>query len=252
MAEIFKKSVQETLQAAIQAIKGQDSIYNILLIGETSSGKTSFLNLMCNCALVQTLGFQVDLKAFHAFNDFDLENAKSRAMASKTNDAKSYDTEFGNMKIRMVDTPGFGDSRGMEEDKLHVSRIIEALKREEYVNCVCLIVNGRRSRMSATLKYVLSEVTAILPKNVVDRVIIVFTNTSDPLDLNFEIGELELYFGKRVEKFFTIENPYCKFEKAKNQQKNLSKDTIARSLQKGFAETAQTLAEMLTPFYNSL
>ena len=222
------------------------SKYKMLLIGEIGSGKTSFLNLLCNYNLVQTLGFQASLDQFRSFNDIRLENSTSRKMESKTSDAKSYLVELSDLKIGVIDTPGFGDSRGMDVDKEHIRRIIDALKREEYINCVCLVLNGRASRMSATLQYVISEVTSILPKTVVNNVIVIFTNTTGPLRLNFDLQELEKYFGRKIEHFFCIENPYCLIEKAKEKQSGLSIYMIADDLKDKFEKTAKQLDRMLT------
>ena len=222
--------------------------YKMLLIGETGSGKTSFLNLLCNCGLVQALGFTDGLAQFRNFNDIKLENARASKMESKTSDAKLYNVDLNDLKVGVIDTPGFGDSRGIKEDKLHVKRIVDSLKGEEYINCVCLTINGRQARMSATLQYVLSEVTAVLPRQVLGNVIVVFTNTSDPLDLNFDPKALNDYFGREVEseRIFFIENPYCRFEKAKVQEGKLLQDRIARSLKKSFDETGEVLTEIYT------
>ena len=148
------------------------------------------------------------------------------------------------MSIGIIDTPGFGDSRGIKEDKEHVKRIISTLKQEESINCVCLVINGRGSRMSATLKYVLSEITAILPRTVLNNVVIVFTSTADPLDLNFDTSVLTEFFGKIIENYFCIENPYCWIEKARAKKGQLSLDKIAQSLKKSFDETADPLSDM--------
>ena len=77
------------------------------------------------------------------------------------------------------------------------------LKKEDYINCVCLIINGRLSCANASLKYVLTEITAILPREILQNVIIVFTNTSDPFDLTFDINELTEYFGRPVSQELT-------------------------------------------------
>ena len=135
------------------------SPYKMLLVGENGSGKTSFLNLICNFNLFQTLDFQAGLEQFHNFNDFVMENAAAQQIESKTSDAKLYNVEFHDLKIGIIDTPGFGDSRGMEEDKKHMKRINDALKEVDCINCVCLIINGRNSRCTSTLQYVLTEVT---------------------------------------------------------------------------------------------
>ena len=221
---------------------------NMLLIGEIGSGKTSFLNLLCNCSLLQELGFAKGAGHFHDYNDIKLENPLAGKMESKTSGAKLYNLELCGIKMGVVDTPGFGDSRGMEEDKQNVDKIIDTLKEEDYLNCVCLIINGRQSRMSAALRYVLTEVTSILPKEIVSNVIVLFTTTADPLDLNFDPSQLKTFFGREIDdsRTFYIENPYCRHEKAKTQTGELLPEKITHSLQKSFDETSLVLAEMST------
>ena len=253
MFERAKEVAKGAYKAAKEAVTGKPhASYKMLLIGETGSGKTSFLNLICNCGMIQALhvGFG-DVDAFsqlRQFNAVELENAVSNQMESKTSGAKLYNVELCGIKMGVVDTPGFGDSRGIEEDKRNVAKIIDALKEEDYLNCVCLIINGRQSRMSATLRYVLTEITAILPKEIVSNVIVVFTNTADGLDLNFDLNALETFFGKEIEnsRMFCIENPYCRLDKAKKQTGKLPAEKIVRSLQKSFDETNEVLKEMST------
>ena len=221
--------------------------YKMLLIGETGSGKTSFLNLLCNSKLIEELGTKVDtkkLKQIDQYNDLEIEDSTERAMASKTSDAKFYDTELCKMRMKVIDTPGFGDSRGLEKDKENVEKIIDALRGEDYINCVCLVINGRQSRMSASLKYVLSEVSSILPKEIFNNIIVVFTNNAEPLDCNFDISELDHFFGKKIDHAFYIENPYCRIEKAKQKAGQLSVDQIAKSLRKSFVDTAESLRSL--------
>ena len=229
---------------------GWTSKYKLLLIGETGSGKTSFLNLLCNYNLVLTLGFQVGYQHFRSFNDITLENSSKRKMVSKTSDAKAYAVELGDMHIGVIDTPGFADSRGIDQDKKNVQKIIAALKTEEYINCICLVINGRQSRMTATLRYVLSEITAILPKTVINNVIVLFTNTTGYLQLNFKPEELRQYFGQDIKHMFWVENPYCLFEKAKEKQASISTDMIAESLKDEFEKTAKQLEKMLSVVRN--
>ena len=218
--------------------------FRVLLIGETGSGKTSFLNLLCNSKLIEELGTRVDgakLSRIEHYNDLKIENLSDRAMESKTSDTKLYKAEICQLKSIVIDTPGFGDSRGLEKDKENVQKIIDALKKEDYINCVCLIINGRQSRMSASLEYVLSEISTILPKEIFDNIIVVFTNSADALDSNFDIRELESIFDQKIVHEFYIENPYCRIEKAKQKAKQLSNDQIAKSLAKSFMDTAECL-----------
>lgn len=222
--------------------------YKMLLIGETGSGKTSFLNLLCNCGSVEALGRKFDsdiIALFKEFNDIKLEDAQQRQMASKTSGAKKYNVEIGNLKVGIIDSPGFGDSRGFDQDKDNAKLIIDCLEAEEFLHCICLIINGRQARMSPSLQYVLTEITSILPREVLNNIIVVFTNTADPLDLNFDPSELQHFFGQKIDDHtFYVENPYCRLEKAKAKKKQLKLDVIAASLKKSFQETADVLRNM--------
>ena len=131
-----------------------------------------------------------------------------------------YDVSVGELKVGIIDTPGFGDSRGFDEDKKNVKTIINCLKAEEYVHYICLIINGRQPRATPTLSYVLTQITAILPREVLNNVIVVFTNTDSILKLTFDTKSLQEYFGRVLprECKFCVENPYCTFENAKQRQ----------------------------------
>ena len=246
--QIYRLGVQayQGIKSAISSSKSGGSFhpYKLLLIGETGSGKTSFLNLLCNYAAIKKIGFEMGLEQLKDFNDRDLENAQSEQMESKTSGTALYNIELNDLKIGVIDTPGFGDSRGMDEDKKHIQIIIAALKEVEHLNCICLVINGRLSRMTASLRYVLAEITAILPKTVLNNVVVVFTNTANVLDLNFDLEPLHEYFGKEVEKCFFIENPYCQYEKAKKKQAKLPKGLLAKSLKEGFEKVGKELDDM--------
>ena len=218
MAKVFRLVINAFTHSSKS--NGTFHPYKLLLIGETGSGKTSFLNLLCNYGTVKELGFQTGFEQLKNFNDIELENAQSKQMESKTSGIALYNVEFNGLEIGIIDTPGFGDSRGMDEDKKHTQMIIAALKEVEHVNCVCLVINGRLCRMTASLRYVLAEITAILPKTVLDNVVVVFTSIAGVLDLNFDMQSLSEYFGKEVEKCFCIENPYCLFEKPKMKKQS--------------------------------
>ena len=231
-------------------IYASGELYKMLLIGETGSGKTSFLNFICNAERILAVGFADASNGFRPFNDIKLENAAARQMESKTSGAKLYETTICGLNVGVIDSPGFADSRGLEQDKLNAREIIEVLSSEDYVNCICLIINGRTSRITATLKYVMSEITSILPRVVLDNIIVVFTNSADALDINFDVRALEQFFGQpiRADRVFCIENPYCRFEKAREKQHSLPPEMIAESLLKMF----ESAGEMLTKIHENI
>ena len=226
-----------------------DFDFKMVLLGQTGSGKTSFLNLLCNYGLILKLGYDC-VDEFPSFNDVKFENTKALKMESKTNGAKIYKVEMGELKIGVIDTPGFGDLRGIEEDKNTTEKIVRILTAETYINCVCLVVNGRLARMTATLQYVMTEVTAILPRVVLNNIIVVFTNTADDLQLSFDPKEFKRFLGRDVEgeKIFYIENPYCRFVKAKevHSASETRMMEIKKQLKGSFSETGKMLTQMCT------
>lgn len=163
------KRMIKTLKAVKATFVSKDKSaqpLRMLLIGETGSGKTSFLNLMCNANVVHKLGLETGVEKFRAFNDLSVENAEERQMASKTSDANYYEVQFDEvgLTIGIIDTPGFGDTRGLSEDKKNTKKIVDTVRKAQYIHCICLVINARQSRMSSNLKYVLSEVSGILTK----------------------------------------------------------------------------------------
>lgn len=244
------KRVMEKVMIATNTVNIGQTIgllkYKMMLIGETGCGKTSFLNYLCNAEFIQSYGYSKGSEKFRSFNNIMLENAKAKKMESKTDAATAYSAKVCDRKVSIIDTPGFGDSRGLEQDKENAKKIVVALTSEEHINCICLVINGRLSRMTATLKYVLTEVTAILPRKILDNIIVVFTNCTDILDLTFDPRLLEEFFGKKFEddRILCIENPYCRFEKAKEKQSFLPHEKIAASLQKSFHKAREMLTEM--------
>eukprot|EP00731_Ephydatia_muelleri_P012011 Em0006g905a len=239
------KAVKDTF---VSKDKGAQPL-RMLLIGETGSGKTSFLNLMCNANVVHKLGFETGVETFRAFNDLSVENAEERQMESKTSGANQYEVRFDEvgLTIGIIDTPGFGDTRGLTEDKKNTKKIVDTVKEAQYIHCICLVINARQSRMSSNLKYVLSEVSGVLPKATLNNLVVVLTNAKDESDASFDVRELTTFLGKEIPvgNVFYIDNPYCKWEKLRQKSgtTEISKQ-LAKKLQRDFSDASDALASM--------
>ena len=96
-------------------------------------------------------------------------------MSSRTSDARTYKIEIGKAKLTIIDTPGFGDTRGLGQDQLHYNRIKEAVMEEGGINCVCIVQNSTENRMNAHISYSYSSLLSILPKTIANQIIIVYT-----------------------------------------------------------------------------
>lgn len=87
-------------------------------------------------------------------------------MSSKTSDAARYEFSIGYARFTVIDTPGFGDSRGMDTDAENFDKIKKIVLDEQGINCVCVIQNGKESRMNTQLKYNYSCLIDILPRTI--------------------------------------------------------------------------------------
>ena len=124
-----------------QPQNAQREPFKVLLLGQTGSGKTSFLNLLGNFEKILS-GGQDAVFQFQKCNDAELENVEGGSMASKTNGARKYFVSIKGVNFEVIDTPGFGDSRGFEKDKEHVKSIVAEIEQEEHINAILLIMNG--------------------------------------------------------------------------------------------------------------
>jgi predicted GTPase len=52
------------------------------------------------------------VQSWRNYNDETVEQALQDKMASKTSDAKTYRFKIGHGSFTVIDTPGFGDTRG--------------------------------------------------------------------------------------------------------------------------------------------
>ena len=125
------------------------------------------------------------IKSCRKFNAVEIENKTGGPMTSKTSDAKRYEIKIGHANLTVIDTPGFGDSRGTTVDTSNFEKIKQIVLEEGGINCVCVIQNGREARISTQLKYSYSSLTSILPKAISRQIIFVYTNCERQSQMNF-------------------------------------------------------------------
>ncbi|KAF8346281.1 hypothetical protein F5887DRAFT_1132409 [Amanita rubescens] len=183
-------------------------IYTILLVGETGKGKTSFLSLLANVLKGN------DPKQYKFFHDESNEAGGAKAQ-SQTNSAKLYElTSKNGITVRILDTPGLADTRGIARDEKHKASIAEAIEQSiPIINAVIILANGTEERLGVATDYALTTLSSIFPRTLADNIGIVFTNVASPLSLNFDPDSLPDALRGIQNNQFSLDNPLALWKK---------------------------------------
>ncbi|KAF8642821.1 hypothetical protein AX16_009397 [Volvariella volvacea WC 439] len=120
-------------------------------------------------------------------------------------------------KIRILDTPGLADTRGIDQDNKHKAEINRAIKESiSSVDAVLIMANGTVERLGVATDYTLNVITSMFPASIIDNIGFIFMN-ADPLTFNFKRESLppELRQSKR----WIIQNPLALYKNYLDQKK---------------------------------
>lgn len=166
--------------------KPNDEIINILLIGETGVGKSSFINAFANYLAFETLeqarlGQPVVIipTSFPITIDDDFEDRTIKLgdadpnedhdhrSQSITQHYKSYVFEINDStKVRIIDTPGIRYLRDGRQDKLNFKEIILAVNSLGHLNAACILLKANVIEQE-TLKQIIDFLDQYAPENII-------------------------------------------------------------------------------------
>ncbi|CAF5148898.1 unnamed protein product, partial [Rotaria sp. Silwood1] len=135
-----------------------NEIINILLLGESGVGKSTFINAFVNYLTFETLNkaeqgkpvvlipvsflmtvgnnFDECIVKFGNSDSFNNEDFDHPGQ-SVTQHCKSYVfhlNDTNKTKLRIIDTPGFGDTRGLRQDDANMQHILEYINELTHLN----------------------------------------------------------------------------------------------------------------------
>ncbi|RIA81662.1 hypothetical protein C1645_789946 [Glomus cerebriforme] len=110
----------------------------------------------------------------------DDPNESEEIGESATRECKSYVFHSAENKlIRLIDTPGIGDTNGLEQDEKNFENILWYISYHKYLNGICILLKPNNSRLNVIFKFCIQELLSHLHKNAKDNIVFCFTNARE-------------------------------------------------------------------------
>ena len=156
----------------------------IILMGATGCGKSTLINGMVNYIL--------DVKWNDPFRFKCVQEDVIRNQAhSQTSFVTAYTIHHHEgmtvpYSITIIDTPGYGDTRGVARDKEITNRIHELFTRKDslvdQIHAVCFVAASGNNRLTTTQRYIIDSVLSIFGKDIKEniRLLVTFADNAVP------------------------------------------------------------------------
>ena len=158
----------------------------VLLMGQTGSGKSTFLNTAANYIFDGSFGIKEEEQNVEVIiptkyikptmNGYShSENNVDNQGKSQTSEPKAYMLGDEERSFTFIDTPGMADTEGMEQDEKHLDRILKDAS-ESNISGIILFFNGSDARNTATKKYSINKLMGSIPNKAFKKTIVVLTH----------------------------------------------------------------------------
>ena len=184
---------KDAIADVVNNLKSFDGL-TILILGETGVGKSTFINGFANYLQHETLG---EAKASETLlspvkstfvitnDDFEqitvttgAEDNESQVIGqSATQSTKAHVFNYkGSVDVRLIDTPGIGDTRGIEQDKENFQNILAYISYYEEIHGICILLKPNNSRLTVMFEFCVKELLTHLHRNAARNIVFCFTN----------------------------------------------------------------------------
>ncbi|XP_062391936.1 uncharacterized protein LOC134079846, partial [Sardina pilchardus] len=148
-------------------------IKTVLMVGETGAGKTTLINTMVNHVLrvkwEDQLWFQITE-----------ESEKKLLTESHTSHITVYEMETSSSYLRVIDTPGYGDTTSKKLDE-QVSKNLHILFSSENgiheIDAVGLVVKSTQNRLTEFQKYIFDAILSLFGKDIEENIVVLITHS---------------------------------------------------------------------------
>ncbi|XP_038059743.1 uncharacterized protein LOC119730783 [Patiria miniata] len=233
--KIYVKYPHDILSAELSNLRAIKEL-NILILGETGVGKSTWINGFINYLHFANLEkamhakeFQVLIPSSFTFTQHGKQkkimvgesdtNENMEVGKSATKEPRSYVFRVGEEIVRLIDTPGIGATEGIQEDKKNFDNILSHLTFYEEIHAVCILLKPNNARLTAMFRFCIQELLAHLHSSAKDNIVFCFTHArgtfyqpGDTLPiLNRELRDKQVGIQATPSNYFCFDNEPFRF-----------------------------------------
>ncbi|XP_041666075.1 uncharacterized protein LOC121524681 [Cheilinus undulatus] len=150
----------------------------LLLIGETGTGKSTMINALVN----YDLGVEWEDNVCFKIVEEEKTQRKSDGLKSDVIVYKIFGFEDKSLpySLTVIDTPGYGDTRGIEHDEIIRRRLLDLFHQKDEIkelHAVGLVLKASENRLSDRLRYVFDSVVSLFGNNMEKNIVIFITHS---------------------------------------------------------------------------
>lgn len=170
-------------------IYGHDSIkshYTIMIMGASGAGKSTLINAMINFIFGVKWDYSYRFKlVVEDQGTSQTQSQTSEVTVYKINHQHGFQIDYS---LTIIDTPGYGDPRGIERDNEITEQIGNLFRNESEVNiihAICFVTQSNMARLTVSQRYLFDSVLSIFDKDVAEniRIFVTFSDSQQPLVL---------------------------------------------------------------------
>ncbi|KAJ3467828.1 hypothetical protein MRS44_005392 [Fusarium solani] len=171
---------------------------NILILGETGVGKSTWINAFINYLSYESIddalaaedlkrvipcSFQTQTAVDGRFVETEIKIGSSESEKdgsggqSATQSTEVYTVNIGKTRVRLIDTPGIGDTRGVDQDNSNMNDILTVLRTYNNLHGVLILLKPNAARLTVMFRFCIKQLLTHLHRNAANNIVFGFTNT---------------------------------------------------------------------------